>query len=82
MLDITDNMTVHSGNLKVNEWRIYFRELRDNGNKQLHPSGIKNPSVAAAAYRIAKLQSPFASDPVLDDHVFQNMAWQSDLFLS
>jgi len=34
MLDIEDIMTKYSGVLKVNERRIYLRELRDKGNKQ------------------------------------------------
>ncbi len=34
MLDIDDIMTKYFGVLKVNEWRIYLRELRDMGNKQ------------------------------------------------
>ena len=34
MLDIDDIMTYYSGVLKVNERRIYLRELRDKGNKQ------------------------------------------------
>jgi hypothetical protein len=34
MLDIDDIMTVYSGVLKVNERRIYLRELRDKGNNQ------------------------------------------------
>jgi hypothetical protein len=33
MLDIEDIMTKYSGVLKVNERRIYLRELRDKGNK-------------------------------------------------
>jgi hypothetical protein len=34
ILDIGDIMTYNSGCLKVNEQRIYLRELRDKGNKQ------------------------------------------------
>ena len=34
MLDIDDIMTVYFGVLKVNERRIYLRELRDKGNRQ------------------------------------------------
>ena len=34
MVDIDDIMTIFSGVLKVNERRIYLRELRDKGNKQ------------------------------------------------
>ena len=34
MLDIDDIMTVYFVVLKVNERRIYLRELRDKGNKQ------------------------------------------------